>query len=268
MSKITKNPKQIDPVPLPDAEIFLYGRGLVSFSWRFTRQVPFWFLYYNEGPGAVLKFQDRELRPAGREIILIPPYTPFTSACERAFEHLYIHFTIGAPYSRIKPGVMVFDRSICGPLDLLLHTEKPSPAAVYALLFSALASIPPERFAGEDKPADDRIQRAMRLLNRGMGNGDICHRIGMSQSNFLRVFRRSTGFSPRQYSMELRLEKARCQLSSGKLSISDIAADCGFSDRYAFSKAFRKYTGIPPGRYRAAIRKENSGAPHAEYPHV
>ena len=250
MSEIIKNPKQLNPVPLPNAEIFLYGRGKVSFSWKFTRKVPFWFLYYNAEPGAVLKFSDRELRPDGCEIILIPPYTPFTSACEKAFEHLYIHFTVGAPYSQVKPGVILLNRSIAGTLESLLHTENPSPAAVYALLFSALAAIPLERFASGEKPLDDRIQRALSLLNRGWANAEICRTIGMSQSNFLRMFQLETGFSPQHYAMELRLEKARCRLAAGKDSISAIAADCGFSDRYAFSKAFRKYAGISPARYR------------------
>ena len=97
MSNIIKNPDPINPVALPQAEIFLFGRGQVNFSWKFTRKVPFWFLYYNSEPGAVLKFQDREIRPDGRQIILIPPYTAFTSSCETAFDHLYIHFTVGRP---------------------------------------------------------------------------------------------------------------------------------------------------------------------------
>ncbi len=251
MSKITKNPRQIAPVPLPNAEIFLFGRGKVSFSWKYTREVPFWFLYYNSEPGAVLDFQGRELRPTGNEIVLIPPYTPFTSSCETPFEHLYIHFTVGRPYSQVKPGVMVFDRSICGTLDLLEAEKPPSPAAVYALLFSALAAIPGDRFASDEQTVDDRIQRAMSLLNQGLDNAEICREIGMSQSNFQRAFRQATGLPPHRYAMELRLEKARCRLAAAQGSINDIAADCGFSDRYAFSKAFRKYAGISPARYRS-----------------
>ena len=69
MSKIIKNPDQINPVALPQAEIFLFGRGQVSFSWKFTRKVPFWFLYYNSEPGAVLKFSGREIRPDGRHTL-------------------------------------------------------------------------------------------------------------------------------------------------------------------------------------------------------
>ena len=43
--------------------------------------------------------------------------------------------------------------------------------------------------------------------------------------------------------------------------INAIAADCGFSDRYAFSKAFRKDAGVAPGRYRAAALKKSPGTP-------
>ena len=250
MSKIIKNPKKFDPVSPPDAKIFLYGRGQVNFSWKFTRKVPVWFLYYNSEPGAVLKFQDREIRPDGRQIILIPPCTAFTSSCEAAFEHLYIHFTVGRPYSLVKPGVLTFDRAVCGTLNLLLETEEPSPAAVYALVFSVMAAIPKDRFSEGEQTVDDRIQRAMSFLDQGLCNEEISHEIGMSQSNFLRTFRQMTGFSPQHYAMELRLEKARCQLLASETSIHAIAADCGFSDRYAFSKAFRKYIGISPARYR------------------
>ena len=63
MSKIIKNPKQFAPVPQPEAEIFLYGRGEVDFAWNFARKDPFWFLYCNSGPGAYLKFEDQEIRP-------------------------------------------------------------------------------------------------------------------------------------------------------------------------------------------------------------
>lgn len=250
MSKTIKNSKQFGPIVLPGAEIFLYGHERVNFSWKFTRKVPFWYLYYNSEPGAVLNFHDREVRPDSSQIILIPPYTAFTSSSESSFDHLYIHFTVGRPYSQVQPGVLLFDQNICGTLGRLLQMETPSPAAVYALLYAALASIPESRFVSGEQLVDDRIQRAMSLLNLGLDNEKICHEIGMSQSNFFRIFRQMTGFSPQHYAMVLRLEKARCQLMGSSATIQKIAEDCGFSDRYAFSKAFRKYIGISPARYR------------------
>ena len=83
MAEILKNPKQLQPVPPPEAEVLLFGRGRVNFSWKFIRKAPFWFLYCNSEPGACLEFVDRTLHPDAGEIILIPPCTPFRSSCER-----------------------------------------------------------------------------------------------------------------------------------------------------------------------------------------
>lgn len=255
MSKIIKNPKQFAPVSRPEAEIFLYGRGQVSFAWNFKRKDPFWFLYCNSEPGACLEFGDQILRPDGGEIILIPPNTPFQSSCESPFEHLYIHFRVGRPYSQVKPGVMVFDRSLCGTLDFLFREEKSSDAAVYALLYSALAAIPEERFATEEQEFDDRLQLAIMMLAQNCSNDEICRSVGMSVSNFQKFFKGKMGVSPQQYSMKMRLEKGCYQLGSGTNDINSIAAECGFSDRYAFSKAFKKYIGVPPAQYRSAAEK-------------
>ena len=257
MLNITKNPKPIDPVSIPEVNVFLFGRGRVNFAWNFTRKAPFWYLYYNTEPGAYLNFGGREVRPSGQEIVLIPPNTPFRSACEAPFEHLYIHFTAGCPYSQVKPEVLIFDRSICGTLDSLLTSERSPEAAVYALLFSALASIPQEQFETREMPIDHRIQYSMSLMNQGLKKKDICRKIGMSQSNFRRKFKEQTGISPHQYSKQLALEKARAMLSFGTASINEIAEACGFADRYIFSKAFKKETGISPAEYRS--RRKSGG---------
>ena len=256
MLNITKNPKPIDSVLIPEVNVFLFGKGRVDFAWNFTRKVPFWYLYYNTEPGAYLNFSGREVRPTGREIILIPPNTPFRSACEAPFEHLYLHFTAGHPYSRVRREVLIFDRSVCGTLDLLLTSERSSDAAVYALLFSALAAIPEDRFETEEVPIDRRIQYSMSLMNQGLKKKDICRKIGMSQSNFQRRFKAEIGISPHQYSKQLALEKARALLSFGTESINEIAETCGFADRYIFSKAFKKETGVSPAEYRSRRNSE------------
>ena len=253
MSKIIKNPEQFAPVRKPEAEIFLYGRGEVAFAWNFTRKDPFWFLYCNSGQGACLKFDGQEIRCHDREIILIPPNTPFQSCCESPFEHLYIHFQAGTPYTRVKPGVLVFPSSICGTLDKLFAEEQTSAAAVFALVYAALAAIPADRFMAERSSDDDRLQAALKMLDQQLSNDEICASIGMSGSNFQKFFKQKTGISPHQYSIKMRLEKACFLLSSGVSGIKDIAAECGFSDRYAFSKAFCRHIGVPPARYRQSF---------------
>jgi AraC-like DNA-binding protein len=48
----------------------------------------------------------------------------------------------------------------------------------------------------------------------------------------------------------LRVEKACYMLTETDLSLSKIAAACGFEDQSWFSKIFKSYLGISPGRYR------------------
>jgi AraC-like DNA-binding protein len=250
MSKIIKQPEQFAPVPRPEAEIFLYGRGEVAFAWNFTRKDTFWFLYCNSGRGACLEFEDRVIRPEKKEIILIPPHTPFRSSSDAPFEHLYTHFQAGAPYTQVKPGVLVFEHTLCGVPEVLFEAEKSIPAAVYALVYAALAAIPADRFLPEETKNDARLQKALLMLARYASNDEICRAIGMSGSNFQKFFKQKTGISPHQYSLKMRMEKACLLLSSGNEEIDAVSAACGFSDRYAFTKAFTRYTGLPPARYR------------------
>jgi AraC-like DNA-binding protein len=49
-----------------------------------------------------------------------------------------------------------------------------------------------------------------------------------------------------------RLDHARALLSDPRLSIAEVAARSGFSDPTTFSRAFRRWNGVAPGRWRAA----------------
>lgn len=251
MAEIIKNPPQLQPLARPDVEVLLCGRGRVNFAWNFVRKAPFWFLYCNPEPGACLEFDGKKLFPGAGEIILIPPGTPFKSSCLQPFEHLYIHFTAGRPYSRIKPEVIILASDMAAPvLEKIFNSDPPPAAAVFGLLYSVLALIPQRCFATEERDVDDRIHRALNMITRGMNNTKICASIGMSISNFQRKFKAETGMSPMKYAMQLRLERARCALAYSDDDIAGIAESCGFADRYAFSKAFKKYTGFSPAKYR------------------
>ena len=249
MAEIVINPPQLQPLARPDVEVLLCGKGRVNFAWNFVRKAPFWFLYCNPEPGACLEFSGGKIYPGPDDIVLIPPGTPFKSSFLQPFEHLYIHFTAGSPYSKVKPEVILLESSsVAAVLEKIF--EKNTPAAVYGLLYSVLALIPEECFYSDEKKLDDRIYRALGMITRGVSNARICSTIGMSVSNFQRKFKSETGISPSKYAMQLRLENARCALAYSDDDISGIAKKCGFADRYAFSKAFKKYTGCAPAEYR------------------
>jgi AraC-like DNA-binding protein len=75
-------------------------------------------------------------------------------------------------------------------------------------------------------------------------------RAGLSVSAFTRLFRREFGETPHQHLLNLRIGHAQELLRSTRLTSARIAAYCGFSDVYHFSKTFRRRTGMTPAGYR------------------
>lgn len=74
----------------------------------------------------------------------------------------------------------------------------------------------------------------------------------MSKYHFLRSFRRSTGVTPHQYLLGLRLRRAAQQLCSSTAPVSSIAFEAGFGDLSTFNAGFRAQFGASPGNFRAA----------------
>lgn len=72
----------------------------------------------------------------------------------------------------------------------------------------------------------------------------------MSVRNFQRIFKDSTGLSPNEYILDLRIQNASRLLTETDSSISDISGQVGITDWFYFSKAFKKRFGISPTKYR------------------
>lgn len=67
---------------------------------------------------------------------------------------------------------------------------------------------------------------------------------------FRKVFKNYTGLSPGQYSIQLKIEKAKTLLSDPGLSVKEIAYTLKFESSFYFSKLFKDKTGITPSAFR------------------
>lgn len=73
--------------------------------------------------------------------------------------------------------------------------------------------------------------------------------IGMERSYFSRKFKTVFRMSPNQYIRAKRMKVAARELMQGA-SVYSSAKAAGYSDEKAFSRAFKRYMEISPGRYR------------------
>ena len=68
-----------------------------------------------------------------------------------------------------------------------------------------------------------------------------------------RLFRRVVGYSVSEYLTILRMQKACEYLEKTKLSVSAIAERVGYNSLTHFEREFKRYTQVPPLRYRSTL---------------
>jgi len=74
---------------------------------------------------------------------------------------------------------------------------------------------------------------------------------GFSPYHFSRLFTARFGESVMEYVRTVRLQAASSRLvGDNPPSLIDLAFDCGFESQEAFSRAFRRAYGVPPGQYK------------------
>jgi PAS domain S-box-containing protein len=83
---------------------------------------------------------------------------------------------------------------------------------------------------------------------------DLAKAVFMSNSTFLRGFKKQFAMTPGNYIKQVRYKVACRLLIESALSISEIALDTGFSDQSHFTREFKKSSGVTPKAYREKFK--------------
>ena len=98
------------------------------------------------------------------------------------------------------------------------------------------------------------LRRAERYIwenyTRKLSLDEIAKASGLSAPYFSSVFKEEMGENLSVYLNRLRVEKAAAMLTETGRPLSEIAKLCGFEDQSWFSKIFRSFTRLSPGKYR------------------
>ncbi|MCW8877944.1 MAG: helix-turn-helix transcriptional regulator [Kangiellaceae bacterium] len=72
----------------------------------------------------------------------------------------------------------------------------------------------------------------------------------MSRSVFAKRFKELLDTSPMNFLTKIRMEDAYRRLKDQRVSVIEVAVDCGYATESAFSKAFKRVLGMSPGAVR------------------
>ena len=104
---------------------------------------------------------------------------------------------------------------------------------------------------------DTRIARALALIHGDPGRSwkveALAEVAGMSRARFASRFHELVGESPISYLTDWRMHCASRELTADRKTLAAISFDVGYTSEIAFSKAFKKWSGLLPRDYRRAI---------------
>lgn len=104
---------------------------------------------------------------------------------------------------------------------------------------------------GDEPKATDEIQRVIRtmLLAGAVSEEEAARAFGMSRRTLARRLQ-DAGSSFQEQLDHARAEAARFLLQDGGTSIADVAARLGYASTASFARAFARWEGTTPGRWR------------------
>lgn len=104
------------------------------------------------------------------------------------------------------------------------------------------------------------VQAMQDNLDRPLSVEDLARSAHLSVSHYFALFRRLTGYSPRNYYTRLRIHRAAQLLTTTRLSVKVVARRLGYDDPLYFSRTFRLVNGVSPREYRE-LRRQGAPAP-------
>lgn len=132
-------------------------------------------------------------------------------------------------------------------VDSLVHTL----ATRYLLLGADRRQPSKARVTGLVPRVLNRIRAKIEAdLDTDLSLETLAEESGYSRAHFLRMFQASTGFTPHQYVLDLRLKRAQERLKQANSTIIDVALSCGFSSQSHMTTVFRRHFQMTPAAFR------------------
>ena len=223
-------------------------------------------MYVRGGNCTVWVNGERYLAKKG-EAIILNCYRPHEYYAEGELDILWVHLdggrsmefyeyiskTCGTVFVPDSPSL--FEKSITSLLEIFRNEQTLSETSVSCILHGLLCNVVSSTSkTGIMHFADGAVETAVCYIKDNLTEqitvDGLAQLSAMSTSNFARLFKRQMGYSPYEYIIKQRIDKAKTVLKTTSLSIAEIGVQVGFSTSSNFIAAFRSRVGISPNHFR------------------
>lgn len=161
----------------------------------------------------------------------------------------------------------------CAALIERLEAEMTAPGPFTTEAVDSLARLLLVGFAGRRGRSSGPLQMSAALLSRleAFVDANLSHRIlvadmaavvGLPAQSFAKAYLRYTGRSPHQFVLARRVERATEMLRHGALSLTEVAAACGFSSQQHMTHVLSDRLGMAPSALRDEALQKNAASRH------
>lgn len=111
-----------------------------------------------------------------------------------------------------------------------------------------------DKMAAQSIPQSNILLPAIKHIEKNynspsLTNAFLSQKCGISEVYFRKLFTSLYKTTPKQYIIDIRINKAKQLLTDGGLKISAISDECGFSNPYHFCRTFKQKVGSTPTEY-------------------
>ena len=225
-------------------------------------------LYLTEGEGIFESTNQRPIRIKEGDLFLLFPgewhtYHPLPS---RGWKSYWIGFKGRNVDDRVRAGFLSptkpiyhvgFSSDLVHLYDEAMKTAREEAAysqqtlaGIVNHLVGLMYSLERNRVLNKDLGHVDMVNRARLRIRESLESDltiqQVAEEMGISYSNFRKLFKEFTGIAPAMYQQELRLQRAKEMLSTTDMSIKEIAYRLNFESPDYFSAKFKSKMGVKP----------------------
>jgi AraC-like DNA-binding protein len=233
-------------------------------------------IYCAGGSGFVEIGDDKPVKLLPQSLFIIPAGVPhrYTAENDNPWSIYWFHFkgtqafelvqTFGLGANRLELPLescvifsTLFDQcyhSLASKPYSLQHHIHISQTVRYLLSTIGSTAIKSQQDAKREHYLERALQYMNENLNASITLASVARCAGLSKPHLIHLFKQTVGYSPIDYFLRMKIQRASQLLDLTDLSLKEISLTIGMEDPYYFSRMFKKIMGHSPTAYRRILK--------------